>query len=149
MFFYFPFFSFFCQPYPGLWNTQVYSLISVLQITRPLLGDVILSKTDLRSGSEKKRRSYGRVGNNEAMSTILSFFPILYLKQQSNILLCFCSLKFEERFLSNKFFNFIFRSEMIVLTAKKDQIKYFAKNELDQIISFYMLLLDFPSAAIN
>ena len=38
---------------------------------------------------------------------------------------------------------------MIVLTAKKDQIKYFAKNELDQIIFFYMLLLDLPSAAIN
>ena len=49
---------------------------------------------------------------DETMLTILSFARILYLKQQSNILYCVCSLKFEKS---------IFRSTWIVYTAKKIQ----------------------------
>ena len=50
------------------------------------------------------------------------------LKQQTNILRCFCSLKFEKGLFSNKFFSFLFRSKMTVHTAENDQIKYFAQN---------------------
>ena len=66
---------------------------------------IISSKTDLRSGSIKGKRSCGTIRNNKAMSTVLSFIRILYPKQQSNILRCFCSLKFEKKSLfSNKFY---------------------------------------------
>ena len=62
------------------------------------------------------------------MLKILLFIRILYLKQQSHILQCFCRLKFEKRLFSNKFFSFIFRSKKIVHTVEKDQIKYFSQN---------------------
>ena len=43
-------------------NTQVYNLISVLQVTRLLLGDaIILSKTDPRNGSKKENRRMVRL----------------------------------------------------------------------------------------
>ena len=49
---------------------------------RLLLGDlIILSKADPLSGSNKEKRSYGRVRNNKTISTTLSFIGILYLKQ--------------------------------------------------------------------
>ena len=42
--------------------TRIYNLISVPQITQLLLGDAIISsKTDLRSGNKKEKRSYGKV----------------------------------------------------------------------------------------
>ena len=79
---------------------------------------MISSKTDLCSGSMKEKRSYGKVRNNKAVSSILSFIRIFYLKQQSNIR-CFCSLKFEKSLCSNEFFSFIFRIKMIILTVEK------------------------------
>ena len=96
-------------------------IISVPQIT-PLSkgGAIISSKTDLHSGNNKKKRRYGKVRNKKAMSIILPFIRIIYLKQQSNILRCFCSLKFEKKLSSNKFFNFIFHTKMIALTSEKD-----------------------------
>ena len=66
----------------------------------------------------------GKIRNNKAVSTILPYILILYLKQQSIILRCCYSLKFEKSFFSNKFFGFIFLSKMIVVAAVKDQIKY-------------------------
>ena len=69
-------------------------------------------KTDPHCGSKKEERNYGKVKNNEKMSTIMPFIQFFfYLKQQTNILWCFCSLKFEKRFFSNKFFIFIFRKK--------------------------------------
>ena len=47
-------------------------------------------------------------------------------------------LKFVKNLFSNKFFSVIFRSKMIVHTTEKDQIKYFAQNQLGKIIFFYM-----------
>ena len=41
----------------------------------------------------------------------------------------------------------MFRIKMIVLTAEKDQTKYFAKKI--SYFSICKLVLDFPSAAIN
>ena len=100
-------------------------MIFVPQITQLLLGDAIISsKTDLRSGSKKEKRSYSKFRNNRAMSTTLSFFRILCLKQQS-ILRCFCSLKSEKGLFSIKFFSLIFRSKIIAHTAEMDQIKCF------------------------
>ena len=63
-------------------NTRVYNLISVPQITWLLLRDAtVSSKTDPRSGSGKKKRSYGKV-KNKSMLNILSFIRIICLKQQ-------------------------------------------------------------------
>ena len=62
------------------------------------------------------------------MPKFLPFVRILYLKQQSSILRCFSRLKFEKSLFSNTLFSFIFCSNMIVHTAEKDQIKYFAQN---------------------
>ena len=63
-------------------------------MTRLLLGDAtILRKADPRSGNKKEKRSYGKVRNNKTMLTILSFIRILYLKQQSIVLRCFCSFR--------------------------------------------------------
>ena len=63
-------------------NKRIYNLISVLQITRLLLGDaVISSKTDPHNGSKKEKRSYGKIENNKTMLKILPFIRILYLKQ--------------------------------------------------------------------
>ena len=61
-----------------------------------------------------------KVKNNRTMS-ILTFTRILYLEQQSNILRCFYSLKFEKSLCSNELSSWIFRSKRIVYTAKKVQ----------------------------
>ena len=45
-----------------------------------------------------------------------------FFKQQSNILRCFCSLKFEKSLFSDKFFSFISHSNMTVLIAEKGYI---------------------------
>ena len=44
------------------------------------------SKTDQRSGSNKEKRSYGKVRYKKTMLTILLFIRVLYLKHQSNFL---------------------------------------------------------------
>ena len=81
-------------------NTRIYNLISVPQITRLLLGDVIISsKTDRHGASKKEKRSYGKVKNDKTMLKILLFIRIDYVKQQSSILWCFCRLKFEKKFV--------------------------------------------------
>ena len=103
-------------------------LISVPQITQLLIGDsIISSKTDLHNGSKKEKRKYGKI-KNKTMLKLLLFIRILYVKQQSSTLRCFSRLKFKKSLFSNTFFNFIFRSKMIVHTAGKDPIKYFAQN---------------------
>ena len=43
-----------------------------------------------------------------------------FSKQQSNILQCFCSLKFGKILFSIDFFSFVFHSKMTILTAEKD-----------------------------
>ena len=64
-------------------DTRIYNLISVPQITRLLLGDAIISsKADRRNRIKKDKRSYGKVRNNETVIEILSFIRIFYLKQQ-------------------------------------------------------------------
>ena len=65
------------------------------------------------------------------MLKILPYFRILYLEQESSILRCFSRLTF------SRFFSFISRSKMIVRTAEKDQIKYFAQNKLGKITFLY------------
>ena len=76
----------------------------------------------------------------EAMVTSKIIKPwILYLKQQSSILWCFCRLKFWKKSLfTNMFFSFTFRSRMIVHAAEKNQVKYFAQNLLGKISLFYV-----------
>ena len=59
------------------------------------------------------------------MLKILLFIRIFY-KQQGSILRCFSRLKFEKSLSSNTFFQFL--NKMIVYTAEKGQIKYFAQN---------------------
>ena len=78
--------------------------------------------------AKKGTGSYGKIKNHKTMFKILLFIRILYLKQQSSILQCFPRLKFEKNLFSNKFFSFTFRIKLIVYTAEKDQIKYFAQN---------------------
>ena len=110
-------------------NTQIYNLISVPQITRLLLGDTITSsKTNPHNGSKKQKRSYGKIKNNKTMLKILQFTQILYHKQQNSILQCFSRIKFLKSLFWNTFFSFMFRSKIIINTAEKDQIKYFAQN---------------------
>ena len=54
------------------------------------------------------------------MSTIFLFIKTLYLKQQTNILRCFSSLKLV--YLAIRFFRCTFRSEMKVYTGENDEI---------------------------
>ena len=62
------------------------------------------------------------------MSVIFSFILTIYLKQQTNILRCFSSLRFENSLFRNKLFKCVFRSEEKVYTADNHQIKYFVQN---------------------
>ena len=57
-------------------------------------------KTDPRNDSKKEKRSYDKFRNNKTMLKIFSFVQVLYLKEQSNILRCLCSLKFEKKVYS-------------------------------------------------
>ena len=110
--------------------TQIYNLIFVPQVTRFLLEDTIIScKTNWCSGSTKlKIESNGYIRKNKTKSVIFSFISTFYLKQQTNIPRCFCSIKFENNLFSNKLYKRIFRSERKVYTAENDQIKYFVQN---------------------
>ena len=120
-------------------NTRIYNLISVPQIARLLLGDAIISSiADPYNGSKKEKRNYGKTKNDKTMLKMLPFVRILYLKQQSSLLQYFSRLKFEKKVFSNKFFSFIFYSKMIVHTAEKYQIKYFAQNWFKKIAFFYV-----------
>ena len=66
-------------------NTRVCILISVTLITRLLLADAIISsKTDLRSGGKKEKRSYGKVRNKKTMSTIMRVPKRLFVFLQGN-----------------------------------------------------------------
>ena len=67
------------------------------------------------------------------MLKILLFIRIFY-KQQGSILRCFSRLKFEKSLFSNTFFQFL--NKMIVYTAEKGQIKYFAQNWPGKIAFF-------------
>ena len=61
-------------------NTWIYNFISVPHIRQLLLGDTIISsKADPCSGSQKEKRSYGKVRNSKPMSTIWSFIYLNYL----------------------------------------------------------------------
>ena len=61
-------------------NTRIYYLISVPQITRLLLEEVIiLSKTDPHNGGKIEKRKYGKIKSNKTIITILSLIRILYL----------------------------------------------------------------------
>ena len=86
-------------------------------------------------------------------SVILSFIWILYLKQQNNILWCFCNLKLENILRSKKTFSCtIFHSKGIVYTAEKIQTKYFVRNYpswLNYHFSIWELPLEFAVTAIN
>ena len=70
---------------------------------------------------------YGEVKNNNTMLKILPFIRVLYLKQQSSILRCFCRLKYEKS-VTIRFSVLYFTVRWLVHTAEKDQIKYFAQN---------------------
>ena len=73
---------------------------------RFLLGEALISsKTNMCSGSKKRKRSNGKVRNNKTISTILSLVQILY-RQQNNIFCCFYILKFENSLFSHKLFAF-------------------------------------------
>ena len=58
---------------------------------------------------------------------------IFYLKQQSNVLQCFCSLKFEKRLFSDKFLSFIFCSSY----SWKKPNKIFCSKLARKITFFY------------
>ena len=78
------------------------------------------------------------------MLTFLSFIRVLYLKQSSNILRCFFSLKLKKICLTTSF-----HIKMNVHTPEKDQIKYFARNWLGKItFTMCKLLLDLPAVAL-
>ena len=79
----------------------------------------------------------------------MSLIRILYLEQQSNIVRCLCSLKFGKSLFSRKFFSFIFRSKMIVDTAKKGKKILLKVSLVKSHSSICKLLVDFPAAAIN
>ena len=99
------------------------------KLNKFLLGEVIISsKTGPHNGNKKEKRNYSKVKNNKTMLKILPFIAIIYLKQQSSILWCFCRLKFEKILFNNTFSSFIFGSKMIVYTIEKDQITYFSRN---------------------
>ena len=84
------------------------------------------------------------------MSGIFPFISTLYLKQQTDILRCLSSLKFENSLFSNKLFRCIFCSERKVYTAENDQTKYFVQTSLFKShYSLRKLLIDFATTAIN
>ena len=84
------------------------------------------------------------------MSAIFSFNSYLYLNPPTNILRCFCCLKFESSSFSNKLFTSIFRRKRAIYPAEYDQIKYlFQTSSLKSHFSMCKLLLDFAATAMN
>ena len=88
--------------------------------------------------ARSRRDGIVKVKNNKTISTILSFIQVLYLKQQSNIVQCFYSLKFENGLFRNKLSNCIYRSKRIVYTTKKVHTKYFVQNWPVKRTFFYL-----------
>ena len=119
-------------------NTRIYNLISVPHITRFLLRDPIISSKTHVMEVRSRREANVEVKNNEIISAILLFIQVLYLKQQKNILPCFCSLKFENSLFSSKLSNCIIRSKRIVYKTKKVYIKYVVQNWLVKRALFYV-----------
>ena len=105
-----------------LYNTRIYNFIFVPQvtlnlITRFLSGDAIISrKADPHNGSKIERRNFGK---------IKEFF---ILNNKAVFSDAFLVYNWKKVWFRNTFFSFIFCSEMIVLTAEKDQIRYSAQN---------------------
>ena len=117
---------------------RICNLSSVPRITQLLVDVIISGKTNPCSGSKKQQRSNDQV-RNKTISTNMSFFRSLYLKQHSNILFYFCSSKFEEKKKnSNKLFSCIFCSKRTVYTVGKDKIKYLIQNQLVKITFLYV-----------
>ena len=95
---------------------------------RFLLADAKVSSKTRVVEARSRREATVKVKTNKAISTILLFIRVLYLKQQNNILRCFCRLKFGNSLFSNKLSSCIFHSRTIVYTTKKVHIKYFVEN---------------------
>ena len=126
-------------------NTWIYNFISVPQITQFLLkGAIISSKINPCSSSTNQKICKG--WNNKTMTAIFSFISTLYLKQQTNILRCFCSLKFENSLFINTLFRYLFCSKRTIYTVENDQIK---TSLLKSHFSMYKLLVHFAATAIN
>lgn len=90
-----------------------------------------------------------KLKGNKTMSSILLFFQILRLKQQNNFLCCFCSSGFENALFSAKLFSWtIFRSNTIVYTTGKVQIKYCFKK-ISSHSFMGALSLEFAASVIN
>ena len=70
------------------------------------------------------------------MSTIFSLFSTLNLKQQTSILRCFPSLKFENSLFSNKLFRPIFGGKRNVYTAENNQSIFLKSDSLKQHFLF-------------
>ena len=80
----------------------------------------------------------------------LFIYSTLYLKQQTNILRCFSSLKCENTLFCNMLFRCIICSERKNYTADKDEKNILFKTSLlKSHFSLYILLLDFATTAIN
>ena len=110
-----------------------------------LLEDAIVSsKTNPRAAAARIRREV-MARNNEAKAETFSFISTLYLKQQTNILWCFSSLKFENSLFSNKRFRCIFavRGRFIQLKTTKQSI-LFKTGFLKSNFSLCKLLLVLP-----
>ena len=83
------------------------------------------------------------------MSVTYSFISTLYLKQQTKILRCFCSLKFENSLFSNKLFRCIFRSGRFIQLKFTQLNILFKTSSLKSHFSLCKLLLDFATTATN
>ena len=84
------------------------------------------------------------------MSGIFSLISTPYVKQQTNILWCFSSLKFENSFLAISFSDLYFavRGRFIQLKTTKKSI-LFKTSSLKSHFSLCKLLLDFATTAIS
>ena len=101
-----------------IFNTPIYNLISVPQITSFLLEEAVMSsKTNRAVAARSRRELVAKLEIMKTMSATFSFISIPYLRQQTNIFRCFSSLKFENSLFSSKFFKCIFRNEKKVFTT--------------------------------
>ena len=92
-------------------NSRIYNLISVPQITQRLLADAIMSSKTVvvvvlarrRNIVVARRRNEATVKLETIQQCQQSCHLFEFFKQQSNILWCFCSLKFERNYLAVSF----------------------------------------------
>ena len=119
-----------------LWNSPIHGFTISFPFRKLhvlLLEDSIISSkaNPCCSGSTKQKIwSNGKLEIMKQIQRSFSFISTLYLKQQANILCCFCSLKFENSLFSNKLFRCIFRSERKIYTAENDQKNILFKTSL-------------------